>query len=205
MTGSDYFDDNSGFVWSQSIGMGYYPVENPVYDKAYFDKYVDMSKTEMGEKLNNARFNIVNKYADGLPLVDVGVGSGAFMASIGCVGFDVNPFAIEWLKYGGLWFDPYKERIDCATMWDSLEHIFDPTVLLKNVRKYLFVSIPVFDDMWHVLRSKHFRTDEHYWYFTKDGFARFIAHHGFSVVYYSEIETELGRDGIGTFVCKRVG
>lgn len=203
MSGNDYFDEHQGLKWCESAGMGFYPVTESPYDDAYFDKYVEMANTEMGVELTHARLAFVNKYAPTAPIVDIGVGSGQFMDAAGALGYDVNPTAVRMLIKKHAFLNPYSTFIKCATFWDSLEHIPDIDRILKHVTDYIFVSLPIFDDLDHVLRSKHFRPDEHCWYFTKSGFERFIAAHGFTVLEYSTIETEIGREGIGTFVCKR--
>jgi len=71
------------------------------------------------------------------------------------------------------------------------------------VRKWLFVSLPIFRDAEHVLRSKHFRPQEHVWYFSRDGLIYAMKQCGFDLVSESNVETELGREDIGTFAFKR--
>jgi hypothetical protein len=84
-----------------------------------------------------------------------------------------------------------------------LEHIPDFQSLLANVNDWLFLSLPIFRDAGHALRSKHFRPEEHYWYFTRDGLTFAMKMCGFVLVSESMIETELGREDIGTFAFKR--
>jgi hypothetical protein len=55
-----------------------------------------------------------------------------------------------------------------------------------------------------VLRSKHFRPQEHIWYFTREGLVNAMKACGFSLVAESDFETELGREDIGTFAFRRV-
>jgi hypothetical protein len=56
-----------------------------------------------------------------------------------------------------------------------------------------------------VLRSKHFRPTEHCWYFTRPGLVFAMKLCGFVLVSESNIETELGREDIGTFAFRREG
>lgn len=203
MTGNRFFDQSKFIKWSDELGIGFLPLEETPYNQDYFDKYVRMAQTEMGKALNDARCAIVECYAKDLDLVDVGIGSGAFMDAMDCHGFDINPVALKMLIETRRYLDPYCNKVQCASFWDSLEHIADVERILANVADYIFVSLPIFDDLDHVRRSKHFRPDEHCWYFTKDGFQRFVEGHGFKVVSYGWIESELGREDIGTFVCKR--
>ena len=66
------------------------------------------------------------------------------------------------------------------------------------------MSIPIFEDGEHVLRSKHYRKDEHVWYFTARGLINVFADCGFDLVDMSRIETDIGREDIGSFAFKRV-
>jgi hypothetical protein len=60
-------------------------------------------------------------------------------------------------------------------------------------------------DAEHALRSKHFRPTEHYWYFSRDGLVFAMKGCGFALVAESNVETELGREDIGTFAFRRDG
>lgn len=157
-----------------------------------------------------ARVEFVNRHYSGA-LVDVGIGSGAFIerrnAATGKLantfGFDVNPVARDWLVSRGLWIDPYRGRVPAVAMWDVLEHLPDFGALLGRVTEWVFVSIPIFADGQHVLRSKHFRKDEHIWYFTNEGLVRTFDGCGFDLVAMNTIETDIGREDIGTFAFRR--
>jgi hypothetical protein len=92
---------------------------------------------------------------------------------------------------------------DAVSLWDVLEHIPDFQPLLANVREWLFLSLPIFRDAAHVLASKHFKPDEHCWYFTRDGLVVAMNLCGFALVSESIVETELGREDIGTFAFRR--
>ena len=203
MIGNKYFDGLSGFVWNEDAGVGYLPLEQTPYDQDYFDKYVGYSTTAFGVTLNLARSLLVNRVVTMGSMVDVGIGSGHFMDTVGCYGYDINPVAVTMLEDQGMFLDPFVESVESATFWDSLEHIGDIEHLLKNVRKFAIVSIPIFTGLDHVLRSKHFRRDEHCWYFTDKGFKKFMDGHGFQVIEQNRMETELGREDIGTYICKR--
>lgn len=156
-----------------------------------------------------ARVEFVNRHYQGA-LVDVGIGSGAFIERRNAAaegettfGFDVNPVAQEWLLQRDLFFDPYRVRVPAISLWDVMEHIPDFRALLARVSEWVFVSIPIFRDGQHVLASKHFRKDEHIWYFTSDGLIQAFGDCGFDVVATNTMETELGREDIGTFAFRR--
>lgn len=179
---------------------------NGVYDEDYFAKYQKYAETPLGLALNRARLELVNEWLHpGKALIDVGIGCGQFVGARGYTfGWDVNPKGVEWLEERRLLMNPWKIDVPGMSFWDSLEHIEDPSQVLEHCREFCFVSIPIFTDQSHVLRSKHYRPDEHYWYFVRSGFVRFMGNHGFRVVEHSMVETELGREDIESFVFQRV-
>lgn len=194
-------------MWFEELGYGFYPVENTPYDQEYFDRYRGQADTKIGLALNRARCDLVRTWWPG-PVLDVGIGDGAFLRARGSEqfdqGFDVNPAGIAYLQSRGQFSDLYAEPPHpVATFWDSLEHIESPHRALAQVGYMAFVSLPIFDDVGHVLRSKHFRRDEHWHYFTRTGFIRFAGQCGFAVADQSSMESDIGREGIETFVLTR--
>lgn len=196
-------------VWDSTTGIGFLPVTesaSEVYNKEYFEKYEGYAQTEMGEAITKFRAEFVRKHHKG-SVIDVGIGSGAFVSAHGNAhGFDVNPVAIQWLKERNMWADPLtcSPRPVALTFWDSLEHILNAADYVMSATTWVFMSIPIFDGRKHVLKSKHFRPDEHYWYWSYKGITAWMGTLGFGVVSYSLKEVELGRDGIMTFAFKRI-
>lgn len=193
-------------TWWPDLGIGYYPVTAAPYDGAYWDKYRALDRTPAGDKLTACRLGLVKRFVAGdcQNVVDVGIGGGRFVEDLGCHGFDVNPWAVDWLGKHGRFRDPWGQAVDAVTFWDSLEHIHDPRPLLANVRQWVFVSLPIFEGPAHVKRSKHFRTDEHCLYFTRPGLMRFMGEAGFELVLSNSMEQSAGREDIGTFVFRRI-
>jgi hypothetical protein len=190
--------------WLEQIGIGYLDAPAVPYDRSYFEYYQSLRNTRIGIDLTVARSGLVAKYTNGT-VIDVGIGSGAFCESRdGIYGCDINPHAIEWLAQRGLYRTPDAERpVEALTFWDSLEHIPDPTSLLAGAKEFVFVSCPIYDGVQDVLASKHFKPGEHFWYWTNEGLQNFMAHFGFELVEQNEMESDIGRDSIGTFVFKR--
>lgn len=189
------------------MGMGYVPLHDEgTYDDAYFEKYVRMADTDMGRKLTSSRIDLVARHHTG-PVLDVGIGAGQFVTARKepTFGFDVNPQAIEWLKDRRLFADPYREAFRALTFWDSLEHIPDPAAAIARAGEWVFVSLPIFEGPEHCLQSRHLRPGEHIWYFTHGGLENWMAHQGFELVEHNTIESDLGRDGIGSYAFRRVG
>jgi hypothetical protein len=196
-------------TWWPEIGIGHYPVEAGIepYDQEYFDRFDRDAHTPLGRALMMARVDFVDQHYRG-PLVDIGIGSGAFIERRQAegqttYGHDVNPAGVRWLEERKLRIDPYRVDVPAMTLWDVLEHIPNYQPLLERVRKWLFLSLPIFRDAEHVLRSKHFRPTEHCFYFTQPGLVFAMKLCGFELVTESTFETELGREDIGTFAFQR--
>jgi hypothetical protein len=187
-------------AWRNRHSLGFLEIVPREYDEPYFDKYVGYENTDMGKILTHERIQFVNNHHEG-DLLDVGIGSGHFVASRpNTYGFDINPKGVAWLKERGLFRDP-SEQLPAYSFFDSFEHIKDPSPMLDSMKSgtLLFISIPIFNDSEHVKRSKHFRPDEHYWYFTAVGFIRYMAKHRFTLIDIDDFETRLGREDIKSF------
>jgi hypothetical protein len=196
-----------GFIWNEKDGIGYLPAEvNGQYGKEYFDKYVCYRASEIAGALMKVRADLVARYCGKSAVVDIGIGSGHFVEARGgeTYGYDVNPYGIRWLLDRELWFDPFAKSPDVVTCWDSLEHMERPDLFVDRVRQLMFVSVPIFDGLEHVLRSKHFKPGEHLWYWTRHGFLLWMAERGFRCVEENQMERQLGREDIGTFVFSRI-
>lgn len=195
----------SNIVWFPEKGYGYYHVQGAEYDEKYFNKYEVYAQTEIGKSITRKRVELVDKYCKDYPVLDVGIGCGDFIKKHGySYGYDINLYAVNWLINNGLYVNLYNGMHYAATFWDSLEHIEKPDIAVSHVKKYVFVSMPIYKDEKEVLKSKHFRKNEHYWYFTKEGLINWFFEQGFEIVDHNEMETELGREGIGTFVFRRM-
>jgi len=189
--------------WLPEIGIGWYPVEAKPYNGEYWEKYRALDTTSTGDALTACRIAFVRAHYRG-PIVDVGVGGGRFVEDHPeAKGYDINPSAVTWLKGRGAYLDPNLDVVEAATFWDSIDHIHDPAPILGNVRRYAFVSLPIFVDADHVLRSKHYKPMEHCWYFTRSGFVRFMDRFGFTMIDHSTIEQMAGREDIESFAFKR--
>lgn len=192
-------------IWLPEQGIGYYPVTAQPYDDKYWERYRRMDNTHMARLLTKARIDLVTEYWRG-KILDIGIGGGLFVDSYPhyALGYDVNPHAAAHLTVIGRWQDPYEARFEVGTFWDSLEHIADPTLLLANITQWAFVSIPIFKNLTAVIESKHYRKDEHFWYFTHNGFLRFMEVQGFAMKLHSFEETRLGRESISSYAFQRV-
>lgn len=192
--------------WCHNHGIAYQSdmTKSVEYGKDYFEKYVRYEKTEISLRLNQGRVAITEKYCNSI--LDIGIGSGEFIkeSNVRIFGYDINPIAIRWLKEHGIYIDPYVKIPDVngLTFWDTLEHIPNPNLLLSAVKsgQYIFISIPVFKDLLYVRSSKHYRPNEHYYYFTTDGLLKYMDDSLFNLVEVDDFETRSGREDILTFV-----
>jgi 2-polyprenyl-3-methyl-5-hydroxy-6-metoxy-1,4-benzoquinol methylase len=155
---------------------------------------------EKGESLRGGQ-----RSGGGFSVLDVGSGSGAFVRAAKAAGFnasgwDVIPDAVARLLQDGTYADD-PATFDAVTLWDTLEHMEDPELRLRQVSKgaLLFVSIPVFDDLGKIRESKHYRPGEHLYYWTAQGFIDWMSLYGFRLLEQSDHETAAGRESIGAF------
>lgn len=180
------------------------------YDADYLAKCDAYADGDIAKSVNAGRCALLQRHlAVDASVLDIGAGSGAFVraaASWGfsAKGFDVIPETVNRLRAEGLYAD-HAKTFDAVTMWDVLEHIEDPSVVLDTVRigGMLFVSIPVFHYLYRIRESRHYRHGEHLYYFTPCGFVSWMALHGFTMLEQSSHETTAGRDSIAAFAFRR--
>lgn len=192
------------FLWCEELGRGWHTRPTMRYEGQYFAHYQKLDNTKMGALLTRARLDLVLKYCAASDTVDIGIGGGRYVQESGGKGFDVCDDAVEWLLQNNRYYDPYHTQVKAVTCWDSLEHIPDPALLLKQVKEWLFVSLPICESREEWAASKHFKPGEHVHYFTRDGFLRWCAEQGLECVEMNRVESDLGREGIMSFAFKRV-
>lgn len=191
--------------WSDELGYGWHSSPPMQYSGEYFAHYQKLDETPMGAALTKARLELVEKYTKASLGVDIGIGGGRYVKESWGHGYDVSSEAVEWLQKMSSYVDPYEVAVHSITCWDSLEHIPEPEKLLAQVTGWLFVSMPIYNDMADVLQSKHYKPGEHLHYWTLPGFVNWCEEQGFQVMEVNHAESELGREGITSFAFKRVG
>lgn len=193
-------------VWDDELGMGYLPsnLSEHVYDKSYWDNYQKLKSTDIGKRLTKARIDLCKSVGvNPATCIDIGIGNGQFVEEFGCIGSDINPHAIEWLKsigkygevhddYGFIWY----------TLWDVIEHI-EPNIfegMLKYNHRGVVLSTPIYSSFEDCISSKHFKPGEHILYFTTHGIIRYMEKFGYKCIKMTTDETKVGRHNIGSFV-----
>lgn len=177
------------------------------YDDAYFDKCAGYEDQEIALKINQRRIELVATHAGPEALVlDVGIGSGEFIKKrSNTLGFDVNPKAIDWLKREGKYCDDFR-RMRAFTFWDVIEHIENPDQeYFRQIESgsFLFTCLPIFQNLGRIRESKHYRPNEHLYYWTHTGFINFMAHHRFRMLAANDLEIWAGRESIISFAFVR--
>lgn len=180
------------------------------YDADYLAKCDAYADSDIAKAVNAGRCALLQRHLAGdASVLDIGAGSGAFVrcaASWGFAakGFDVIPDTADRLRSEGLYSDP-ANAFDAVTMWDVLEHVENPSVVFDSVRAggLLFVSIPIFNYLYRIRESRHYRPGEHLYYFTYCGFVSWMEMHGFTMLELSNHETAAGRDSIAAFAFRR--
>lgn len=200
--------DRDLFLW-ESYGVACqsdFSVGRVAYDSAYADKCRRYEDDPVARQVVEHRVSLLREYLPaGARVLDVGIGSGAFMraaqeAGYDVWGFDVVPETRRQLEESGRFSDDY-DLFDAVTAWDSLEHMEEPHRLLQSIREggMLFVSIPVFTDLRRIRESKHYRPGEHLFYWTAGGMVRWAEEYGMRWLRSSDAEQKAGRDSILEF------
>lgn len=202
------FKDDNELAICKNAGVAYQKdmSRSVPYNGEYFNKCLGYENQPIATKINAGRVSLVDRHVTKfINVLDVGIGSGEFIRHRAhTYGFDINPRAVEWLKDRDLWRDDF-ESFTAFTFWDVLEHVPDPAVYLDRIHRgsYLFACLPVFSDLGKIRESKHYRPDEHYYYWTKQGFIDWLGLYGFRLLETRDFETRAGRENILSFAFRR--
>ena len=224
----DSQDIGGGLRWCESLGLAFQAdmSRSVPYDDAYFDRHAGYMGTPISDRIQAARINLVDSCPCVSPdcVLDIGIGSGTFLeayAELGQLevggGYDVNPRAVAWLEERSWLVDPWSDDLRfgwsehglrvCWTLWDVLEHLRNPHELLDLIREgdTLCLTVPVFHDLRReVFKSKHFRPDEHYYYFTSAGLIRWLWSYRFELLTVTRDEQLAGRESVASFAFRKV-
>lgn len=181
------------------------------YDRDYFDKYISYMSTEISYKINQGRVNLIIDYIDSQQsILDIGVGSLEFINFLNAhkvYGYDINPVAVDILTKKNIYLDPYKDNLNIihgVSFWDSLEHIKDPYKLLSRFKEgtFVFISLPIIEekDINSIRQNKHYKPNEHYYYFTDKGIKTYMNDCKYRFIEERDFEIQAGRENIYSYV-----
>lgn len=193
-----------GVAYQRDFSLGF------KYEQQYFDHFASLRGSEVEKALNAGRLAMLARHArPGSTLLDVGIGSGAFLDDARAQGFeakgiDVNPVALDLLRSKDLLAESPR-GFGAVTFWDSIEHIAEPERLLRRIERdaTVLVALPIFENLDSVPSSKHYKPGEHLYYWTRDGFVEWMAAYGFRLLEESTHEVDAGREGIGAFAFRK--
>lgn len=201
------FEEDGDLSLCRDHGIAYQRDQTKLaaYDDAYYNKCMSYEGKDIANKINAGRVSMVNGCIGVNKVVDIGIGSGEFIKNRpNTHGYDVNPVAIEWLKRNDLWAHHLNEYAG-YTFWDVIEHVPEPEQYFKQIPlgRHLFTSIPIFYGLGGIRLSKHYRPNEHLYYFTEEGFEQWMEWHGFLVVERQMFEMDACRESIHSYTFKR--
>ena len=196
-----YMSDERGVAWQKSME------KRVPYDLSYFNKCASYDGSNIANAINKGRIDLVDKYVGKKATVlDVGIGSGEFIRSRPgpTFGTDINPIAIKWLKNRDKYSDTW-EKFSAFTFWDVIEHVESPQNYFRAIPKdaYLFTSLPIFDKLEDIKNSKHYRPNEHLYYWTNDGFINWMKEYRFDCLETTYYEQMAGRSKINSYAFKK--
>ena len=215
---TDKLVDGDLTIWEKlgiAVQTDLYSAVPVPYDREYFQKYRQYEGSPIALSINHGRVALIQKYCADAEILDIGIGSGEFLRACDQVrktrsyGFDVNPFAIQLLQSEERFLNPYQglpRSLGGMTCWDSLEHLSNPSALVSCLHpgQHLFLSLPIFADLRRIRESKHYRPNEHFYYFTDYGLVSWLEGHGFALLERSAFETAAGREDIHSYVFARL-
>lgn len=143
---------------------------------------------------------LMERYCTGLQpgdtIVDVGCGTGGFLASVAdrytVVGLDVSDTAIAYCRRRGIErlykgtleeFSPQGLHVKALLMLDVIEHIDDDRAVVQRAYEllppggYLIASVPAYQWLW----STHDELHMHKRRYTRSGFERLLTGAGFGI------------------------
>lgn len=152
----------------------------------------------------NRSLELIEKYGRKGKILDIGTAGGSFLHVAQKRGWQVygvepNKWLCEWakksykldIKQGTIFNNRFEDNFfDVVTLWDVLEHVSDPTKVLKECNRILKkggILVVNYPDIgsWisRVMRSKWvFLLTVHLYYFTPKTIKKILAKNGFAVL-----------------------
>jgi SAM-dependent methyltransferase len=186
------------------------------YDNEHWDLLKSYEDQPICKAITKGRIDLVKSYCRYQNILDIGCGTGYFIkkytekTSYLAYGFDILQNTITELKKHYLYINPYDyipAFIKGVCLWDVMEHLPDPMKLLDLIPKnvYTFISMPIYEEITQeaIIKSKHYRPNEHLHYWSDNGLIEYMSKAGFDCLEKQDFETKAGREDIYTYVFKK--
>lgn len=190
------------------------PSENEIGSYYLSDDYI--SHSDKKQTLADSLYHLARSYMlgrkqklvtsvthrDSGTLLDIGSGTGYFASFMKKKGWTVNAielseqarnFSITRVGIKALAPEEVKDisdgSVDCITFWHVLEHLYDPAMWMREVKRILkdngkcIIALPNLasaDARWFGDRWAALDVPRHLWHFSPETMIRFVRDHGFT-------------------------
>jgi len=187
----------------------YYP--DDYYSNARVNKLIDRMLSLLGKYSFRRRLKLIEKYKpEGNKLLEIGCAKGDFLRRLPAYfqkhGVEINPIGYQYIqehykeikvcnvKIDSGSFNNVGTKYDIIVMWHVFEHIGNPNVFLKNVKKILsengvvILEIPNRNSVGFKLTKDkwfHLDTPRHLFHYKYNTLKSLLNKYGFEIAYYS--------------------
>jgi 2-polyprenyl-3-methyl-5-hydroxy-6-metoxy-1,4-benzoquinol methylase len=190
-----------------------YPSEEEIgqyYDTADYVSHSDQQASFLDRiyyivraRMTKKKQRWIERFVHGRTLIDVGAGTGFFIAHMRDKGWDVKGMEVskaarqQAMKSHGLALsDPQAlfqvpgESVDVVTLWHVLEHVHTPEKYLHRIHEILrsngslFVALPnytSYDAQFYRSKWAAWDVPRHIWHFTPETIKSFVEKNGFAL------------------------
>ena len=175
------------------------------YNDLYWLHYKLYEKTPLSKQIFQARQNLILDYFKEGVLLDFGCGARTFERF-----WKVSDKGEKIKVYS---YDPYfypnhnflkEDHIDALTFWDSFEHIERLPIVKEFQAEFIFITLPIIDNVENIFCWKHYVPYEHIWMFSTKALINLMTKWNYTLVTHAMIESHLRSEDIQSFVFKRV-
>jgi len=183
---------------------------NGIYGDEYLLHYKLYGQNNFSALLLGARQHFIQdtiQIGDVKSLLDYGCGANIFAPFMDytthILAFGYDPFLNKdhsFLKHLKL-----HRKFDIVTFWDSFEHIRRLEIVPLLRGKYIFMTLPIIDDIKHDLMGwKHYVPGEHVWYFSTSALMKLFEKWNYKLIAQSDFEEKLRSSGLKSFCFEHV-
>ena len=209
-----------GFWFTPAIFKATVDSMSDIWKGAFEETHISFLQSETYKKLSTIRYSyeldVIEKFAKHhhMSILDIGCGTGEFLRLAQkrdwfAYGVEANPIlakiASQFLNniinaYFTPSLFPRELRFDTVVTLDTLEHIPDPDLFVAGIREvlaengFLLIQVPNATSLSARLNMKQdnmFNGLIHYNYFDRQSLVRLIQRHGFELISYETVITEL--------------